>query len=216
MTGVPLEIERKLLIEEPDLAVLEAAATSVSEIVQTYLVEDGWDAERVRRRQVRDAAGEHLRLTYTRKRGRGPGVVEEDEREIDEDTYLELLARTDTDRVPIVKTRYVVPWAGLQLEIDRFISPRSLWLLEVELDDADRLHDELELPSGYRSSVRSPATRRTPTRPSPDPDPPQPGRLTSSRGSPAPRSVIPADHRAPQTRVRRCAAKVITCARRPP
>ena len=32
------------------------------------------------------------------------------------------------------------------LEIDRFISPRSLWLLEVELDDAGRLHDELDLP----------------------------------------------------------------------
>ncbi|MFN8149240.1 MAG: hypothetical protein U0R76_17460 [Candidatus Nanopelagicales bacterium] len=146
MSGVPLEIERKVLIDEPDLAVLEAAATSVSEIVQTYLVADGWDAERVRRRQVRDASGERLQLTYTRKRGRGHGVVEEDEREIDEDTYLGLLARTDTDRVPIVKTRYVVPWGGLVLEIDRFISPRSLWLLEVELDDADRLHDDLDLP----------------------------------------------------------------------
>ena len=146
MAGVPLEIERKVLIEEPDLAVLEAAATSVSEIVQTYLVKDGWDAERVRRRQVRDATGEHLQLTYTRKRGRGHGVVEEDEREIDEDTYLALLARTDTDRVPIVKTRYVVPWNGLALEIDRFLAPRSLWLLEVELDDPERLHDELDLP----------------------------------------------------------------------
>lgn len=146
MSAVPLEIERKLLIDEPDLALLEAAATSVSEIVQTYLLTDGWDAERVRRRLVRDAAGERVQLTHTRKRSRGRGVVEEDEHEVDEDTYLRLLARTDTDRVPIVKTRYVVPWAGLALEIDRFASPRSLWLLEAELDDPERLDDALDLP----------------------------------------------------------------------
>lgn len=146
MSGVPLEIERKVLIDEPDLVALEAAATSVSEIVQTYLVTDGWDAERVRRRLVRQSSGEHLQLTWTRKRGKGHGVVEEDEHEIDEGAYLGLLERTDTDRVPIVKTRYVVPWGGLTLEIDRFFSPRTLWLLEVELDDPERLHDDLDLP----------------------------------------------------------------------
>lgn len=146
MAGAPLEIERKVLIDEPDLDALEAAATSVSEIVQTYLVPDGWDAERVRRRLVRDASGEHLQLTTTRKRGLGHGVVEEDEHEVDEAEYAALLARADTARVPIVKARYVVPWGGLTLEIDRFSSPRALWLLEVELDDAERLHDELDLP----------------------------------------------------------------------
>jgi CYTH domain-containing protein len=146
MSDVPLEIERKVLIEAPDPASLEAAARSVSDIVQTYLVPDGWDAERVRRRLVRDASGEHLQLTCTRKRGRSHGVVDEDEREIDEAEYAELLERTDHARVPIVKSRYVVPWNGLELEIDRFSSPRELWLLEVELDDAERLHDDLDLP----------------------------------------------------------------------
>jgi len=146
MGGVPLEIERKVLIDEPDIAALEAAATSVSEIVQTYLVPDGWDAERVRRRLVRDAAGEHLQLTTTRKRGLGHGVVEEDEHEVDEAAYAALLERADPARVPIVKARYVVPWNGLELEIDRFSSPRALWLLEVELEDPARLHDDLDLP----------------------------------------------------------------------
>lgn len=147
MADTPLEIERKVLIDAPDLAALEAAARSVSDIVQTYLVPDGWDAERVRHRLVRDASGERLQLTYTRKRARGHGVVEEDEHEVDEATYTELLGRTDHGRVPIVKSRYVVPWNGLELEIDRFSSPRELWLLEVELDDADRLHDDLDLPA---------------------------------------------------------------------
>jgi CYTH domain-containing protein len=147
VTGVPLEIERKVLLDAPDLGALEQAASSVSEIVQTYLVTDEWDAERVRRRLVRDADGEHLQLTHTRKRGVSAGVVEEDEREVDEATYASLLERTDPARVPIVKTRYVVPWAGRTLEIDRFASPRALWLLEVELDDAAHLTEPLDLPT---------------------------------------------------------------------
>jgi CYTH domain-containing protein len=147
MDDVPLEIERKLLIDKPDLAALEAAATSVSEIVQTYLITDEWDAERVRHRLVRDSAGERLELTHTRKRAVSDGVVEEDEHEIDQPTYDALLVRTDPARVPVVKTRYVVPWADRTLEVDRFHSPRTLWLLEVELPDVSHLHDELEVPT---------------------------------------------------------------------
>mgnify|MGYP001278170699 CR=1 FL=1 len=146
MSGTPLEIERKLLIEEPDLAALEAASESVSEIVQTYLVTSEWDAERVRRRLVRDARGEHLQLTHTRKRAVSHGVVEEDEREVDETEYAALLTRTDADRHPVHKVRHVVPWAGRVLEVDGFRSPRTLWLLEVELADETGLDAELELP----------------------------------------------------------------------
>jgi CYTH domain-containing protein len=146
VSDVPLEIERKLLVDAPDMTVLAAAASSVSDIVQTYLVPDGWDAERVRRRVVRDAHGETLQLTHTCKRGVSAGVVEELEEAVDEQRYAELLTRADAARVPIVKTRWVLPWAGRVLEVDHFTSPRRLWLLEVELDDPADLTRALDLP----------------------------------------------------------------------
>jgi CYTH domain-containing protein len=144
--GVPLEIERKLLLSAPDVDELEAAATSVSDIVQTYLLTTEWDAERVRRRVVRDADGVRVQLTHTRKRSVSAGVAEEDEREIDEAEYAELLARADPSRVLIEKTRWVLPWGDRVLEVDGFRSPPGLWLLEVELPDTASLSDDLDLP----------------------------------------------------------------------
>ena len=160
MSSVPLEIERKLLIDAPDAEALAAAATSVSEIVQTYLVPDGWDAERVRHRLVRDADGTRTQLTHTCKRSVAAGVAEELEEEIDDAGYADLLRRTDPARVPIHKTRWVVPWDGLLLEIDSFHSPRTLWLLEVELSSADDLLMTLALPpwiTGLREVTGDPA-----------------------------------------------------------
>ena len=147
MSGTPLEIERKVLIDAPDLILLEAAATSISHIEQTYLRNDDGLAERVRRREIRDASGTRVLCTHTRKRAVSAGVVEEDEREVDDVEYAVLLSRADEARVPVVKTRYVVPWAGHVLEIDRFHSPRALWLLEVEYDDAAGLTEPLDLPT---------------------------------------------------------------------
>jgi len=147
MTEVPYEIERKLLIEEPDVAALEAAATSVSRIVQTYLTTGDGSAERVRRREVRDASGERVQLTTTRKVGVSAGVVEEYERKVDEQEYAELLRRSDPARLPVVKTRWVVPYSGRTIEVDHLEEPRDLWLLEVELPAQGDLTAELELPA---------------------------------------------------------------------
>ena len=144
--GVPLEIERKLVIVEPDHEVLSTAAVSMSDIVQTYLLTTEWDAERVRRRVVRDADGERVQLTHTCKRSVSAGVAEELEREVTPSTYDELVARADPARAPIQKTRWVVPWGGLTLEIDGFRAPAGLWLLEVELTDARSLGDVIDLP----------------------------------------------------------------------
>ena len=148
MSGTPYEIERKfLLLGEPDLAALEAAAVSRSEIVQTYLVDPLGGAERVRRRLVRDADGERLQLTRTRKVAVSAGVVEEYESAVSEAEYAELLERTDPERRPVVKTRWVVPHGPHQLEIDRIVEPRTLWLLEIELPDTGQLDDTVALPA---------------------------------------------------------------------
>jgi CYTH domain-containing protein len=146
VSGTPYEIERKFLLDGPDVEALDAAATSVSRIEQTYLLNADGHAERVRRREVRDADGTRVELTTTRKVGVGAGVVEEYERELDEAEYADLLARTDPDRMPVVKTRWVVPHAGRVLEVDRLESPRSLWLLEVELPSRDDLTATIDLP----------------------------------------------------------------------
>lgn len=146
MDGVPLEIERKLVIEAVATDVLDAAARSVSAITQTYLRNDDGLAERVRRREVRDADGTRLQLTHTSKRAVSSGVVEEDEDEVDEAGYAALLERADPERVPVVKTRWVVPWAEHLLEVDAFTSPAGLWMLEVELATVDGLGAALDLP----------------------------------------------------------------------
>jgi CYTH domain-containing protein len=148
MGDVPYEIERKFLLAAPDGAVLDGLATSVSHIEQTYLRNDDGQAERVRRRTVRrpGADGETVTLTHTRKVGVSKGVVEEYERELDEAEYGELLQRSDADRVPVVKTRWVVRHDGRDWEVDHLVSPRDLWLMEVELPAADDVEAELEVP----------------------------------------------------------------------
>jgi CYTH domain-containing protein len=144
--GSAYEVERKLRVAEPDLRRLEDAAASVSRIAQTYLTSPVGDAERVRRRELTDERGTRVQLTRTSKRHVAAGVNDEDEREIDEQEYAELLGRADPERVTIEKTRWVVPWAGRDLEIDRFDVPHRFWLLEVELPGPEHLHDELDLP----------------------------------------------------------------------
>ena len=146
MTDVPLEIERKLLVDVTELDALVAASTSVSAITQTYLVNHDGLAERVRRREVRSRDGALVQLTHTSKRAVSAGVVEEEEHEVDEAQYAALLERADAARTPIVKTRYVVPWAGRVLEVDAFASPREFWMLEVELPGTDDLDAPLDLP----------------------------------------------------------------------
>jgi CYTH domain-containing protein len=147
MADVPYEIERKFLLADPDVAQLEAAASSVSQIVQTYLTTDDGSAERVRRRLVRDADGERLQLTTTRKVGVSAGVVEEYESELSEAEYDELVLRSDPARHPVVKTRWVVPHSGRTIEIDHLESPRVLWLLEVELPGTDDLSATIDFPT---------------------------------------------------------------------
>lgn len=148
MTDVPYEIERKFLLAAPDEAELESLATSVSRIEQTYLRNDDGHAERVRRRTVRVPGrdGEEVALTHTRKVGVSKGVVEEYERTLDETEYAELLTRIDDERLPVVKTRWVVPHAGRAWEVDHLVSPRDLWLMEVELPAAADVEAALDLP----------------------------------------------------------------------
>ena len=83
------EIERKFLIAMPDEAFLENCDRS--EITQTYLLGEENTTERVRKRVYRDKC----EYTHTVKRKLNDMRRVEDEREIDENTYSELLKRAD-------------------------------------------------------------------------------------------------------------------------
>jgi CYTH domain-containing protein len=136
---VAVEIERKyLLAEAPPAEVLTEAAAY--DIEQTYLTADSGSSRRVRRRTGRDG----VRHWLTEKGPRSGISREEDEREIDEGEYRELLEEADRQSGTIVKTRYVFSHGDQTLELDVFRAPEGLVLLEVELVSED---EAVELPA---------------------------------------------------------------------
>lgn len=128
---IPLEIERRYLIELPDEGLLDRLAARRDWIEQTYLkaAEPGV-TERVR---VRRSAGGEPVYTHTVKRRRSALTREEAEQAIDAAAYAALLARADPALRPIGKTRWCVAFGGRTLEIDRFPFWSDRALLEVEL-----------------------------------------------------------------------------------
>ena len=135
------EIERKFLIAMPDEAFLEKC--DCSEITQTYLLGEANTTERVRRRVYRD----RCEYTHTVKRKLNDMRRVEDEREIDESTYNELLKRADPARQPIRKTRCCFEHGGKLWELDVFPFWEDYALLEVELEEEGQT---FSLPPGFR------------------------------------------------------------------
>jgi adenylate cyclase len=143
---VSTEIERKFVLDEPpDFGNPPLAGARRLVIEQTYLLGDPGE-ERVRSRREE---GRPERYFHTAKRQVSALSREEDEREIDREEYLRLLARRDPERGTIRKTRHVFPFGGLVFELDVFERPEGIVLLEVELPSEDA---PVELPpfSGLR------------------------------------------------------------------
>jgi CYTH domain-containing protein len=139
-----LEIERKFLIEPLYPSQSPLLDAKVSSIEQVYLMNSDGMNERVRAR-TKDGV---TTFTHTIKKTLAQGVNEEVEVEVDEAGYAELLTRRDPARVPVLKTRYVVPRGGLTFEVDEFLSPRVFWMMEVELSSEGELEDDLSFPEG--------------------------------------------------------------------
>ena len=135
------EIERKFLIAMPDEAFLENCDRS--EITQTYLRGEENITERVRKRVYRDKC----EYTHTVKRKLNDMRRVEDEREIDENTYSELLERADPARQPIRKTRCCFEHGGKLWELDVFPFWKNQAYLEIELTDEG---ETFLLPPGIR------------------------------------------------------------------
>ena len=129
----PFEIERKYLIEYPDIAWLESSPNCKRvEIIQTYLKPDS-DDEEVRVRQ-RGADGNYIYM-LTKKRRISDLKRVEVERRLSKDEYLSLLMSADTTKRQIRKTRYCLMYDNQYFEIDVYPFWSDKAIVELEMND---------------------------------------------------------------------------------
>ena len=128
----PFEIERKYLIEYPDLARLERTPNCQRvEINQIYLVSAEGEERRIRQRGT---AGHYVYYETIKRSISGLKRVEV-ERRLSQTEYLKLSMEADPTRRPIRKTRYCLTENNLCYEIDVYPFWTDRAILEVELSD---------------------------------------------------------------------------------
>lgn len=136
----PYEIERKFLIEYPDIRKLEALPNCEKvEIIQTYLIAP--DGEEVRIRQ-RGSKGNYIYFETKKKAISGIKRVEV-ERRLSKDEYLKRLMDADPTKRPIRKDRYCLVDGNQYFEIDVYPFWSDQAIMEIELSDPD---EEIRFP----------------------------------------------------------------------
>ncbi len=130
----PFEIERKFLIEYPDIKrLLSLPSCRRVEIIQTYLKADGNEEIRVRQRGI---DGHYVYFLTTKRKVSGMKRVEI-ERRLSESEYLRLLMNADTSRRQIRKDRYCLTYENQYFEIDVYPFWSDRAIAEIELSDED-------------------------------------------------------------------------------
>jgi CYTH domain-containing protein len=139
----PFEIERKFLIEYPDIKWLENHPNCKKvEILQTYLKSDDNNEIRVRQRGVDG----HYVYFKTIKKKILDIKREEIETHISKDEYLSLLMEADPLKRPIRKTRYCFLYENQYFELDIYPNWHHQAILEIELSDENQaIHFPKEL-----------------------------------------------------------------------
>ncbi len=128
----PLEIERKYLIEYPDMKWLASLPNCRKvEIIQTYLTSAPGEETRVRQR----GADGHYVYYLTTKRTVSDLKRVEIERRLSEREYLRLLMDADPTRRPIRKDRYCLTYDNQYFEIDVYPFWDDRAIVEIELRD---------------------------------------------------------------------------------
>ncbi len=136
----PYEIERKFLIEYPDLKKLESLPNCEKvEIIQTYLKSDTDEEVRIRQR---GSKGNYIYFETRKKAISGLKRVEV-ERRLTKDEYLELLMNADSNKRPIRKDRYCLADGNQYFEIDVYPFWTDKAIVEIELSDPD---EEIRFP----------------------------------------------------------------------
>ncbi len=140
----PYEIERKFLIEYPDINWLESNPSCERvEIIQTYL--NSSPDEEVRIRQ-RGSNGSYCFFRTVKQKVTDVKRVEI-ESMITQSEYLTLLMEADTSKRQIRKTRYCLTYEGQYLEIDVYPFWNDKAIVEVELNDEN---SEIVFPKQLR------------------------------------------------------------------
>ena len=131
----PLEIERKYLIEYPDMKWLTSLPNCRKvEIIQTYLTSAAGEETRVRQR----GADGHYVYYLTTKRTVSELKRVEIERRLSEREYVRLLMDADPTRRPIRKDRYCLTYDNQYFEIDVYPFWDDRAIVEIELRDEDQ------------------------------------------------------------------------------
>ena len=126
----PYEIERKFLIEYPDIAELEKLPNCQRvEIIQTYLTAPEGEESRVRQRGI---DGNYIYFQTTKKTVTDLKRVEV-ERRLSQEEYLRLLMEADPACRPIRKSRYCLTYDNQYFEIDVYPFWKDKAILEIEL-----------------------------------------------------------------------------------
>ena len=137
----PYEIERKFLIEYPDVDVLKSMPNCERiEIIQTYLVSPDNEEIRVRQRGVDG----HYIYFETCKKSLSAIKRIETERRLTAQEYLRRLMDADPKKRPIRKDRYCLADGNQYFEIDIYPFWNDKAILEIELSDPD---EEIRFPS---------------------------------------------------------------------
>lgn len=130
----PFEIERKFLIEYPDLEMLNSLDNCQRvEIIQTYLNSESNDEVRVRQR------GENGHYIYFKTTKRFVSDLKriEIEKRLSKDEYLTLLMNADTSKRQIRKDRYCLTYKNQYFEIDIYPFWKDKAIAEIELREQD-------------------------------------------------------------------------------
>lgn len=136
----PLEIERKYLIEYPDIKWLESNKNCKKiDIIQTYLTSQNNSERRIRQRGIN---GNYIYYETIKKTINDLKRVEL-ERRLTKEEYLNLLMEIDINKKQIKKTRYCLIYKNKYLEIDIFPFWNDKAILEVELNDEN---EKVEIP----------------------------------------------------------------------
>lgn len=128
----PYEMERKYLIEYPDISWLESNPSCQRiEIIQTYLNSVADEEVRVRQRGV---DGNYIYFQTIKRKVSDIKRIEIEKR-LSQEEYLNLLMEADTTKRQIRKTRYCLTYENQYFEIDIYPFWEDKAIAEIELYD---------------------------------------------------------------------------------
>ena len=136
----PYEIERKFLIEIPNLEYLESLPNCEKvQIVQTYLKSNDDEEIRIRQR------GSNGSFTYSKTRKINISNLKriEVEERLTEEEYINELLNSDPNKGQIIKTRYCLSYNNQYFEIDIYPFWKDKAIAEIELSSENQ---KIDLP----------------------------------------------------------------------